>query len=44
MLMIDKSKLFSSSFKPRWIILDDKKLHIFKNEQVIPHSGLFRNH
>lgn len=34
MLMIDKSKLFSSSFKPRWIILDDKKLHIFKNEQT----------
>lgn len=33
MLLIDsKSALFSNSLKPRWIILDDKKLHIFKDE------------
>jgi hypothetical protein len=33
MLLMDKSKIFSS-VKPRWIILDDKKLHIFKDEQA----------
>ncbi len=30
---MEKSKIFSS-VKPRWIILDDKKVHIFKDEQV----------
>eukprot|EP00026_Physarum_polycephalum_P006870 Phypoly_transcript_06923.p1 GENE.Phypoly_transcript_06923~~Phypoly_transcript_06923.p1 ORF type:complete len:561 (+),score=71.45 Phypoly_transcript_06923:255-1685(+) len=35
MLLIDKkTTLFSSSFKPRWVILDDRKLHIFKDEQT----------
>jgi hypothetical protein len=41
MLMMDKSTLFSSTFKPRWIILDDRKLHIFKDEQVILSTFLF---